>query len=84
LNNVLYSPAQSPPGEIWYTAEQVYVRRDHSRIHFGFMLAYLVAKKVIARDGTNTFLQKQEFHSRVREDFYNTQHGVAKKTRVVC
>jgi hypothetical protein len=33
--------------------------------------------------GENTFVQKQEFHSRVRADFYDTPHSVAKKTRVL-
>jgi hypothetical protein len=49
----------------------------------GFMLAYHIAKKVIESGGENAFLQKQEFHSRVRADFFDTLYGVGKKTRVV-
>jgi hypothetical protein len=57
--------------------------RGFAEIARGFILAYRIAKKVIDCGGENTFLQKQEFHSRVREDFYDTPHGVSKKTRVV-
>jgi hypothetical protein len=49
----------------------------------GFILAYRIAKTVIECGGENTFLQKQEFHSRVRADFFDTTYGVGKKTRVV-
>ena len=47
------------------------------------VLAYRIAKKVIANKGDNTFLQKQDFHSKVRNDFYVTKDGIAKKTRVL-
>jgi hypothetical protein len=46
-------------------------------------LAYRIAAKVIEAGGENTFLQKQEFHSGVRTDFYDTPQGVAKKIVVV-
>jgi hypothetical protein len=47
-------------------------------------LACRIAKKVVECGGENTFLvQRQEFHSGVWSDLYDTPYGVAKKTRVV-
>jgi hypothetical protein len=78
-----YLIVQAPTDEIWRTAEQVWIDLGSAEIAGGFILAYCIAKKVIDCGGENTFLQKQEFHSRVREDFYFTPYGVSKKTRVV-
>jgi hypothetical protein len=78
-----YLIVQAPPDEIWRMAEQVWMNMGSAEIARGFILAYRIAKKVIDCGGENTFLQKQEFHSRVREDFYDTPYGVSKKTRVV-
>jgi hypothetical protein len=79
----MYSAVQAPPDEIWRTAEQVWTGMGSAEIARGFILAYRIAKKVIECGGENAFLQKQEFHSGVRADFYDTNYGVAKKTRVV-
>jgi hypothetical protein len=78
-----YSIIQAPTDEIWCTAEQVWMDLGSAEIARGFISAYRIAKKVIDCGGENAFLQKQEFHSRVREDFYDTPYGVSKKTRVV-
>jgi hypothetical protein len=80
-----YSCIQAPPQEIWATAEQVWMNMGSAEIAGGFIFAYRIAKKVIDCEcgGENTFLQKQEFHSRVREDFYDTPYGVVRKIRVV-
>jgi hypothetical protein len=74
-----YSCIQAPHEEIWATAEQVWMNMQSAEIAHGFNLAYRIAKKVIECGGENTFLQKQEFHSRVREDFFKTLYGVARK-----
>jgi hypothetical protein len=59
-------------------AEQVWVNM------YRFILAYCIgAKKVIKCGGKKAFLQKQEFHFRVWEDFYDTTYGVVKKSRAV-
>jgi hypothetical protein len=79
----MYSAVQAPPDEIWRTAEQVWTGMGSAEIARGFILAYRIAKKVIECGGENAFLQKQEFHSGVRADFYDTNYGVAKKTSVV-
>lgn len=54
-----------------------------SNIKLRYILAFRIAAKVIESGGENTFLQKQEFHSGVRADFYDTPQGVAKRTIVV-
>jgi hypothetical protein len=79
----MYSNLQAPHEEIWRTAEEVWASLGSAEIARGFILAYRIAKKVIECGGENTFLQKQEFHSGVRADFYDTPQGVAKKTVVV-
>jgi hypothetical protein len=42
---------------------------DSASIARGFILAYRIAQKVIDNAGTNTFLETQDFHSGVRDDF---------------
>ena len=79
----IYSNTQAPHDEIWEAASTVWKEMDSASIARGFVLAYRIAKKVIQYGGDNTFLQKQDFHSNVRSDFYNTPSGIAKKTRVV-
>jgi hypothetical protein len=60
-----YLIVQAPTDEIWRTAEQVWMDLGSAEIACGFILAYRIAKKVIDCGGENTFLQKQEFCSRV-------------------
>jgi hypothetical protein len=79
----MYSAIQAPPEEIWHTAEQVWASMGSAEITCRFILVHRIAKNVVECGGKNTFLQKQEFHSGVRADFYNTDYGVAKMTRVV-
>jgi hypothetical protein len=79
----MYSAIQAPPEEIWNTAEQVWANMGSAEIARGFILAYRIGKQVIECGGENTFLQRQEFHSGVRQDFFDTPCGVGKKTRVV-
>jgi hypothetical protein len=79
----MYSSVQAPSEEIWHTAEQVWMTMGSAEIAHGFILVYRIAVKVIKNGGENAFLQKQEFHSGVRADFYDMPDGVAKKTRVV-
>jgi hypothetical protein len=79
----MYSNLQAPHDEIWHTAEEVWANLGSAEIARGYILAYRIAAKVIEAGGENTFLQKQEFHSGVRTDFYDTPQGVAKKIVVV-
>jgi hypothetical protein len=79
----MYSNLQAPHDEIWRTAEEVWANLGSAEIARGYILAYRIAAKVIEAGGENTFLQKQEFHSGVRTDFYDTPQGVAKKIVVV-
>jgi hypothetical protein len=53
-----------------------------AEIACGYILAYRIAAKVIESGGENAFLRKLEFNSSVREHFYDTPQGVAKKTVV--
>jgi len=55
---------------------------DTATIAREFMLCYRVAGKVIADKGGNQFLHTKEFHSSVRNDFFDTETGVKKKTYV--
>jgi hypothetical protein len=79
----MYSNLQAPHDEIWCIAEEVWANLGSAEIARGYILAYGIAAKVIKAGGENTFLQKQEFHSGVRTDFYDTPQGVAKKIVVV-
>ena len=79
----MYSNLQAPHEEIWRTAEEVWASLGSAEIARGYILAYRIAAKVIESGGENNFLRKQEFHSGVREHFYDTPQGVAKKTVVV-
>ena len=79
----MYLNLQAPHNEIWRTAEEVWANLGSAEIARGYILAYGIAAKVIKAGGENTFLQKQEFHSGVRTDFYDTPQGVAKKIVVV-
>jgi hypothetical protein len=48
----------------------------------GFILAYIVAGKVITSQGGNDFLNKAEFHCEVRKDYANTSTGIKRATIV--
>jgi hypothetical protein len=50
-----------------------------ARIHLGVSHCQRRSLSVAAKKN----LREQEFHSRVQADFFDTPHGVAKKTRVV-
>jgi hypothetical protein len=79
----MYSNLQTLHEEIRRTAEEVWTSLGSAEIARGYILAYRIAAKVIESGGENTFLRKQEFHSGVRADFYDTPQGVAKKTVVI-
>lgn len=74
-----YSNKMAPKEEIWETAQSVWESMGSAPIARGFILAFRIAQKVIDNNGDNTFLQKTEFHSNIRNDFYDTEFGVAKK-----
>ena len=78
-----YSNSCAPSAEIWKAAESVWSNLESAEIARGFLLAYRIAKKVIDNKGTNTFLQKREFHSDVRKDFADSTKGVVKKVNVI-
>jgi hypothetical protein len=78
-----YSNKMAPPEEIWKTAEACWSNLDSASIARGFILAYRIADKVIVNKGTNTFLQTQDFHSGVGEDFTDTRDGVRKTVHVI-
>ena len=69
--------------QIWNAAEQVWRDLLSAKIARGFILAYRIAKKVIAAGGSNIFLREEDFHSNVREDFQETTTGVKKKRIVL-
>lgn len=74
-----YSNLQPPHEEIWRMAREVWSNLGSAEIARGCILAYPIAEKVIKSGGENTFLRKkQQFHSGVRSDFYNTPENVAK------
>ena len=79
----MYSNLQAPHEEIWRTAKEVWTSLGSAEIARGYILAYRIVAKVIESGGENTFLRKQEFHSGVWADFYDTPQGVAKKTVVI-
>jgi hypothetical protein len=76
----MYSKLQVPHEEIWQTTQEVWSNLGSAKIARGYILADWIVAKVIESGGENTSLRKQEFHSSVRKDFYNTPDGVAKKT----
>jgi hypothetical protein len=61
--------------EIWSTAESVWKDMNSASIARGFTLASCIAQKVIDNGGTNTFLQTQNFHAGVLDDFLTTPDG---------
>ena len=69
--------------EIWEAVKKAWNDLPSASIARGFILANRIAKKVIDNKGSNTFLQKKDFHSGVRRDFQNTATGVVKRTNVV-
>lgn len=64
---------------IWNTAKQVWDDLPACKIARSFVLAWRLAKRVIANDGANTFLRTKEMHAGVREDFHDTDTGVVPK-----
>jgi hypothetical protein len=78
-----YSNKMAPREEIWKTAQTVWRELESASIARGYLLAYRIANKVIEYKGENTFLQKQDFHSAIRSDFYDTEEGCKKRTRVL-
>jgi hypothetical protein len=74
----------APVDRIWEVAEAVLSNIPLATIACGFILANHVAAKVIASNGSNSFLlQSWDFHHGVRKDFQDTPFGVPKKTSVV-
>mmetsp|Transcript_35699 Transcript_35699/g.39741 ORF Transcript_35699/g.39741 Transcript_35699/m.39741 type:complete len:87 (-) Transcript_35699:14-274(-) len=69
--------------QIWNAAEQVWRDLLSAKIACGFILAYRIAKKVIAAGGSNIFLREKDFHSKVCEEFQETTTGVKKKRIVL-
>jgi hypothetical protein len=61
--------------EVWNDLESYVIAR-------GFVLAYIIAKRVIEGEGGNEFLNNADFHCTIREDFANTATGI-KRTTVV-
>ena len=78
-----YSNTVAPVEEIHSAAVDVWSALESSTIARGFVLAHRIAKKVIKAKGGNEFLQKYDFHSSVRADFYNTPTGIKPKTNVL-
>ena len=74
-----HSNTCAPANRIWEECERVWHDLPSAQIARGFILANRVAKKVIEHEGDNTSLQNSEFHSSVRNDFHNTNHGVVRK-----
>jgi hypothetical protein len=68
---------------IWEVAEAVWRDLPLATIARGFILANRVAAKVIANNGSDSFLQSPDFHSGIRADFQDTPFGVLKKICVV-
>lgn len=64
---------------IWSTAQRVWDELPACTIARSFVLAWRLAKVVIANDGANTFLRTKEMHAGVREDFHDTATGVVPK-----
>ena len=77
------SNRMATPEEIWSTAESVWKNMDSASIARGFILAYRIAQKVIDNGGTNTFLQTQNFHAGVLDEFLATPDGIKKKVRAI-
>ncbi len=77
------SNRMATPEEIWSTAESVWKNMDSASIARGFILAYRIAQKVINNGGTNTFLQTQNFHAGVLDEFLATPDGIKKKVRAI-
>jgi hypothetical protein len=78
-----YSNKMAPVDRIWEVAEAVWRDLPLATIARGFILANRVSAKVIASNGSNSFLQSRDFHCGVRKDFQDTPFGVLKKTSVV-
>lgn len=78
-----YSNTVAPPEEIWRTAQRVWEDLPSAKIARGYVLAYRIAEKVIKNKGDNAFLSSKDFHCKVRPDFYDTQTGIKRKTRVL-
>jgi len=64
---------------IWKSAEQIWRNFPACKIARAFILAWRLAKKVIAKKGANTFLGTKEMHAQIREDFDDTCIGVMPK-----
>jgi len=55
------------------TAEQVWQGLDSPTIARAFILAYVIAQKVVQNSGANDFMQKGGLHADVRQDFIDTR-----------
>ena len=69
--------------EIRDTVKKVWNDCSSASIARGFILVNRIAKKVIEYNGSNTFLQKKDFHTGLRKDFQDTANGVVKRINVV-
>ena len=78
-----YSKKMAPADEIWKACESVWRELNSVSISRGFILMHSITEKFIIHKGTNTFLQKIDFHSGVRNRFDNTPDGVKPKVNVL-
>ena len=70
------------PEKVWAAAKEVWDDLPSATIARGFILAFRIADKVVSNKGSNGFLQGKDgyLHSDVRQDFYETDKGIKKKT----
>jgi hypothetical protein len=72
-----------PNDQIWKAAQEVWNDLESYVIaRRGFILAYIIAAKVIEGEGGNDFLNNADFHCEVWKDFANTATGI-KRASVV-
>jgi hypothetical protein len=65
-----------PNDQIWKAAQEVWNDLESYGIARGFVLAYIIAAKVIEGEGGNDFLNNADFHCKVGKDFANTATGI--------
>jgi hypothetical protein len=69
-----------PEVEIWKNAESVWNKLPSCKVASGYIQAYRIEEKVIKEKGDNKFLGVGgSIHTKVREDFYETDNGLAGK-----
>ena len=69
---------EAPTDDIWKCVEEVWEDLPSAKIARGFMHGYRILEKVVEHRGNNEFLRTKDFHTGVREDYYDTDKGIKK------